>query len=190
MKKRIVVAISGASGAPLAIDLLCQLKKLEEIETHLIYTQAALSTLAQETTLSLSELTALADKVYDNHDLGAAIASGTFKAEAMVVVPCSMKTLAGIVSGYSDTLLLRAADVTLKEGRKLIVVPRECPLSMIHLRNMEELSRYGAVIIPPMLSYYNHPKTVADCTRHITGKIMDHLHLECEDFKRWKEDEA
>lgn len=111
--------------------------------------------------------------------------SGTFLTAGMVVVPCSMKTLAGIVSGYSDSLLLRAADVTLKERRRLVLVARECPLGTIHLRNMYEASQLGAVILPPVLSYYNHPVSLEDCTRHIAGKILDQFGLEPEGIKRW-----
>jgi 4-hydroxy-3-polyprenylbenzoate decarboxylase len=142
-------------------------------------------TIRQETERTLEDVRALADVVYEKHDIGAAIASGSFKTIGMVIIPCSMKTVAGIVSGYSDNLLLRAADVVLKERRKLIVVPRECPLGTIHLRNLYELSQLGAVVIPPMLSYYNHPESVADCTRHIVGKVMDQLDIDMEGFCRW-----
>jgi 4-hydroxy-3-polyprenylbenzoate decarboxylase len=142
-------------------------------------------TIQQETDHTAEQVMALADAVYDNRDIGAAIASGSFRTMGMVVIPCSMKTAAGIVSGYSDNLLLRAADVTLKERRKLILVPRECPFGTIHLRNLYELSQMGAVVIPPMLSYYNHPTSVEDCTRHIVGKVMDQLDLDMEGFRRW-----
>ena len=164
MKKRLVVGISGGSGIPLATELLSQLRKNEEIETHLVYTRGAEITAAQESELSVGEICALADVVYDNKDIGAAIASGTYRTAGMVVVPCSMKTVAGIHSGYTDNLLLHAADVTLKERRKLILVARECPFNTIHLRNLYELSQMSVEILPPMLTYYNHPQTVADCT--------------------------
>lgn len=185
MKKRLVVGISGGSGIPLATELLSQLRKIEEIETHLVYTRGAEITATQESELSMGEICALADVVYDNKDIGAAIASGTYRTAGMVVVPCSMKTVAGIHSGYTDNLLLRAADVTLKERRKLILVARECPFNTIHLRNLYELSQMGVEILPPMLTYYNHPQTVADCTRHIVGKILDRFDVEGEDFRRW-----
>ena len=133
----------------------------------------------------MGEICALADVVYDNKDIGAAIASGTYRTAGMVVVPCSMKTVAGIHSGYTDNLLLRAADVTLKERRKLILVARECPFNTIHLRKLYELSQMGVEILPPMLTYYNHPQMVADCTRHIVGKILDRFDVEGEDFRRW-----
>ena len=183
--RRIVVGISGGSGIPLAVELLRQLGAAEDVETHLVCTRGGEITAAQESDLSMEEIYNLADVVYDNKDIGAHIASGTFKTDGMVVVPCSMKTVAGICSGYTDNLLLRAADVTLKERRKLLLVARECPLNTIHLRNMYELSQMGVEILPPMLTYYNHPKTVEDCTRHIVGKILDRFGIEGEDFKRW-----
>ena len=183
--KRIVVGISGGSGIPLAVELLRQLRSAEDVETHLVCTRGGEITAAQESDLSMEEIRALADVVYDNQDIGAHIASGTYKTDGMVVVPCSMKTVAGICSGYTDNLLLRAADVTLKERRRLLLVARECPLNTIHLRNMYELSQMGVEIVPPMLTYYNHPQTIEDCTRHIVGKILDRFGIEGEDFRRW-----
>lgn len=185
MKKRIIVGISGASGIPIAVEVLKQLKNVPEIETHLIYTRGAEMTIPLETESSLGDIINLADVVHDNANIGAGPASGTFRTMGMIVVPCSMKTLAGIVSGYSDNLLLRAADVTLKERRKLVLVTRECPFGTIHLRNMYEASQLGAVILPPVLSYYNHPASLEDCTRHIAGKILDQFELEPEGMKRW-----
>ena len=188
-KKRLVVGMSGASGAPLTAELLRQLRTYrEEIEVHFVMTRGAEMTLRQETDLSAEELCALADVVYNNDNIGAGPASGSFRTIGMVVVPCSMKTLAGIVSGYSDNLLLRAADVTLKEHRKLVLVPRECPLSSIHLRNLAEAGSAGAVILPPVLSYYNRPQSLEDCTRHIVGKILDQFDLDCDGFCRWEEE--
>lgn len=184
--KKIIVGISGASGAPIAIEILKQLKDNPNVETHLVYSHGAELTIAQETELTIKQVIELADVVYDNFNIGAAIASGSFKTAGMIIVPCSMKTLAGIASGYSDNLLLRAADVMLKERRKLVLVPRECPISNIHLRNMNEVSMAGAVIVPPVLSYYNNPKTVDDCTRHIVGKILDQFDIVGEGFCRWK----
>ncbi len=183
--RRIVVGISGGSGIPLAVELLLQLHAVPDVETHLVCTRGGEITAAQESDLSMDEIRALADVVYDNQNIGAYIASGTYKTDGMVVVPCSMKTVAGICSGYTDNLLLRAADVTLKERRKLLLVARECPLNTIHLRNMYELSRMGVEILPPMLTYYNHPQTIEDCTRHIVGKILDRFGIEGENFRRW-----
>ena len=186
MKKRLIVGMSGASGAPLTIELLQQLQAYRDtIEVHFVMTRGAQMTLRQETDFTEEQLYQLADRVYDNRAIGDGPASGSFRTMGMVVVPCSMKTLAGIVSGYSENLLLRAADVTLKEHRRLVLVPRECPLSNIHLRNMYEAGQAGAVIIPPVLSYYNRPECVQDCTTHIVGKILDQLDLECTDFHRW-----
>lgn len=182
---RLVIGISGASGAPLAVKLLTELKKLPEVETHLVVSHGGELTIAQETDLSMDQVKALADVVYDNWDVGAALASGSFKTDGMIVVPCSMKTLAGIHSGYCDNLLLRAADVTMKESRKLLLVPRECPFSPIHLRNMYELSQLGVRILPPVVSYYNKPETTDDITGHIVGKIMDCFGLDYQGYKRW-----
>ena len=150
-KKRLVIGISGASGAPLAVEVLKQLKKHPEIETHLVITRGAEMTLRSETDVSVETLRGFASVYHPIDEIGACIASGSFRTMGMIVVPCSMKTAAGIHSGYSDNLLLRAADVCLKERRKLVLVARESPLSTIHLRNLYELSQMGAVILPPML---------------------------------------
>lgn len=186
-KKRLIIGLSGASGMPVAIELLRQLKKYHDvIETHLIYTKGAVLTMEQETDISVEQLRVMADVVYDNDNIGAGPASGSFQTMGMIIIPCSMKTVAGVVSGYSDNLLLRAADVTLKERRKLILGARECPLGTIHLRNLYELSQLGAVVVPLVLSYYNHPKIIEDSTRHIVGKLLDQFGLEGEQFKRWE----
>lgn len=187
MKKRLLIGVSGASGAPLAVELLNQMQKYRDVyELHFIITKSGEITLKQEMDKNVEELIPLVDTIYDNENIGGGPASGSYKTAGMIIVPCSMKTMAGIVSGYSDNLLLRVADVMLKERRKLLIVPRECPLGTIHLRNMYELSQMGAIVIPPVLSYYNHPKSVADCTRHIVGKIMDQLDLEVDKFNRWE----
>lgn len=186
-KKKLVIGMSGASGAILGIELLKYLKNCEEWETHLVITKGAEETIIQETGLLPAEVARLADKVYSSDRIGENIGSGTFKTEGMVIVPCSMKTAAGIVCGYSDNLLLRAADVTMKEGRKLVLVARECPLSTIHLRNLLHLSEMGVIILPPMLSFYNKPCSVDDMVKHITAKILDKFDIEMEGFKRWGE---
>lgn len=183
---RIIVGISGASGAPLAVELLKALK-LINIETHLIVTPGGWRTIAEETSLNAEQICALADVVHDVKDVGAPPASGSWRNSGMIVIPCSMKTLAGIHSGYSDNLLLRAADVTIKERRKLVIVPRECPMSPIHLRNQYELSMMGVTVLPPVLSYYNHPNTIQDMERHLIGKILDQFHMEYPEFHRWGE---
>ena len=184
-RRRLVVGVSGASGAALATELLRQLKEQLDVEVHLVYTKGAVLTLRQELGCGPELWEPLADRIYPNDDVGAALASGSFRTMGMVVAPCSMKTLAGIRSGYSDTLLLRAADVTIKERRKLVLAVRETPLSPIHLRNMYELSMMGAVILPPMLSYYQLPRSVEDCTRHIAGRLLDQFGLESGGFRRW-----
>lgn len=184
-KKRIIVGISGASGAPVAVGVLKALKDTD-LEIHLVISDGARRTIETETGMSCSQVEALADVVHDNRNIGASIASGSYKTVGMIVVPCSMKTLAGINCGYSDNLLLRAVDVVLKERRKLVLAVRECPLSSIHLKNMLELSQAGAVILPLMLSYYNQPETLQDATNHITGKILDQFDLEYEPFRRWE----
>lgn len=185
MKKRMVVGLSGASGAPLAIDALALLQNQAGWETHLVYTPDFIRTLAAETDVTIERLSAMADHVYDIHRLDAAIASGSFQTEGMLVIPCSMKTVAGIAAGYSENLLLRAADVTIKEGRKLVIVPREAPLSKIHLRNLCALRDLGAYILPPVLTFYTRPDTVADMVRHITAKALAEFGIEAPGFRRW-----
>lgn len=154
--KKILVGISGASGAPIAIRLLKRLREMADVETHLIMTKGAELTIVQETDCTVEQVKALADVVYDVSSLGECPASGSFKMDAMIIVPCSMKTAAGIASGYSDNLLLRAADVTLKEARQLVLVARESPLSPVHLRNLHELSSMGVRVVPPMISFYQN----------------------------------
>jgi len=186
-RKRLIIGISGASGIPLAVKLLEIMGHELDWETHLIISNGSIQTLEAESDYSLNELKALATEVHYLKNIGAAISSGTFKTEGMVVIPCSMKTLAGIAHGYSDNLLLRAADVVLKERRKLVLVTRETPLSHIHLTNMMTLSSYGAVIMPPMLTFYNKPKTIDDMIIHIVGKVLAEFGIEVNNFKRWKE---
>lgn len=177
-RQRLIVGVSGASGAPLAVELLRRLQRCPGVETHLVVTRGAELTLQQECGLALAGLQALADVSYDNGSIGAAIASGSCKTMGMVVVPCSMKTVAGIVSGYSDNLLLRAADVCLKERRRLVLVARESPLSTLHLRNLYEASQLGAVILPPVPAYYRRPQTMEDCTRFTVERILAQFDLE------------
>lgn len=186
-KKRLVIGISGASGVPLAIDLLQVMQQYTEWETHVVLSPSAKRTIREETDYTVEQIEAMATCIYAEEDIGASIASGTFKTEGMIVIPCSMKTLAGIQSGYSDNLLLRAADVTIKERRKLVLVARETPLSPIHLRNMASMVEQGAIILPPMLTFYNRPETIQDMVRHIVGKALDIFGLDIRDFKRWGE---
>lgn len=185
-RQRILVGISGASGAPLAVELLRALKEIPEVESHLICSRWGRETLSYEAGISESDLEGLADRLYDNRSLGAGPASGSFHTRGMVIIPCSMKTLAGIVTGYSDTLLLRAADVTLKERRRLILVPRECPMSTLHLRNLAAASELGAIIVPPVPAYYRQPRTIEDVNRHIVGKILELLDLDAPRNPEWE----
>lgn len=182
--KKIIVAITGASGAILGIRLLEELSKMQ-IETHLIISKWGQKTIQYETGYTVEQVCDIASKVYDSYNLAAAVSSGSFKNNGMVVVPCSMKTLAFIANGLSDNLISRAADVTIKERRKLIIIPRETPLSGIHIRNMLILSDLGASIIPPSMGFYHMPETVDDLVNHIVGKILDSLDLDNSLYKRW-----
>jgi polyprenyl P-hydroxybenzoate/phenylacrylic acid decarboxylase-like protein len=183
---RIIVGVSGASGSILAENLLRAFRLSAEVETHLVVSKGALRTLQLESSLPEEEFLKLADKVHPNADLAASIASGSFITNGMVVIPCSMKTLAKIAHGYSDNLLLRAADVCLKERRKLILVTREMPLSTLHLENMLKASQYGAMIMPPMLTFYHHPRTIDDLINHLTGKILTQFGLDDAAFQAWQ----
>lgn len=186
-RKRIIIGMSGASGAILGINMLEVLKDFPEWETHLVISEGAELTIEDETEYSVEKVKSLAYRVYDNNNMCDSIASGTFRAEGMIVIPCSMKTVAGIASGYSDNLLLRAADVTLKENRKLILVARESPLSLIHLRNLTTCAEAGAMIFPPMVTYYNKPLNIEGMNNHIVAKILDKFGIEVQGFKRWGE---
>ncbi|NEY33776.1 UbiX family flavin prenyltransferase [Streptomyces sp. PRKS01-65] len=182
---RLIVGMTGATGAVFGVRLLERLAGLPEVETHLVMSRWARATAELETGRTLREISALADVVHPAGDQGATISSGSFRTDAMVVVPCSMKTLAGIRAGYAEGLVGRAADVTLKERRPLVLVPRETPLSEIHLENMLALARMGVRIVPPMPAFYNHPRTVDDIVDHITARILDQLDLPAPAAERW-----
>ena len=186
-KKRIVIGMSGASGAILGIEALRIFRELGGYETHLIVSTGAELTIALETGATLDEVRALADVVHDNANLGAAVASGSFRTMGMLVVPCSMKTVAGIAHGFSDNLLLRAADVMLKEGRPLVLMPRETPLSIIHLRNLLAAAEAGAAIVPPMVTHYHGPTSIADMNRHLLGKALGRMGIDLPGMRRWGE---
>ena len=175
--RRLSVGVSGASGAPVTIELLQQLQTEKDLEVHLICSKWGLATLEHEAGVTRQDLEGLCTRAYDEEDRGAAPASGSFSAVGMAVVPCSMKTLAGIVSGYSDSLLLRAADVTLKERRPLVLMPRECPLSTLHLRYLTAVSELGAVVVPPVPAWYDHPRTMEVVNRQIAARIVRMLPL-------------
>lgn len=187
-KKRIIVGISGASGAVLGIELLNVLHAMPEWETHLILSSGARRTIQSETQYSVAEVEALADEVHAIGNIGANIASGSFRTAGMIIAPCSMKTLAGIANGFSENLLLRAADVVLKEQRRLVLAPRETPLNKIHLRNMLQAADAGAILVPPVLTCYQHPTSVQEMTHHIIGKMLDLFDIEMPGFKRWGEE--
>ncbi|MGN5382367.1 non-oxidative hydroxyarylic acid decarboxylases subunit B [Streptomyces lasalocidi] len=182
---RLVVAMTGATGAPFGVRLLEHLRELPDVETHLVLSRWARTTIELETGLSAADVSALADVTHRPEDQGATISSGSFRTDGMVIVPCSMKTLAGIRAGYAEGLVARAADVVLKERRKLVLVPRETPLSEIHLQNMLELARMGVQLVPPMPAFYNNPRTVDDIVEHITARILDQFGLPAPAAERW-----
>lgn len=177
---RVIVGITGASGIILAVELLKRLKNLETVETHLIITDGGALTIRDETNFDIYTINQLADVVYNVHEMDASIASGSFLTDGMVIVPCTMKTVAGIVSGYSDNLLLRAADVCIKERRNLVIVPREMPFSRIHLRNMKDLADLGVIVMPPVMTFYNTDMTLQSQINHIVNKILLQLNLPTE----------
>ncbi|MGH3756293.1 UbiX family flavin prenyltransferase [Actinophytocola sp.] len=181
---RIVVGITGASGSILGVRLLEALGMLE-VSTHLVLSRWGRATLEMETGYSAREVGALADHVHPPGDLSAVIASGSFRTDGMVIAPCSTKTLAAIHSGYGEGLIARAADVTLKERRKLVLMPRELPLSEVHLRNLFGLSQLGVVIAPPMPAFYLKPNSVDDVVDHIVSRVLDQFGLEVPDTPRW-----
>ena len=181
-----VVAITGASGAIYGKRLLEVLHD-KKVETHLVVSKVAEKVIEHELETTKRSLEKLADHIYDVDDLTAPLLSGSFKTDGMVIIPCSMKTVAGIAHGYSDNLILRAADVTLKERRKLILVPRETPLNVIHLRNLLELSKQGVAIIPAMPAFYHKPKKIDALVDYVVGKVLDCLDIEHKLFRRWME---
>ncbi len=184
MSGKIIVGITGASGAIFGIRTLEILRDLN-VETHLILSRWARATIAQETAYSAEQVEKLASKVHACDNQAAPVSSGSFRTDGMIIAPCSMKTLAAIRTGYSDNLLSRAADVVLKERRKLILLARESPLSEIHLDNMLALTRMGAVIFPPVPALYNGPQSVADIVNHIVGRMLDQFGLEAPGMSRW-----
>ncbi|RJT26097.1 UbiX family flavin prenyltransferase [Buttiauxella izardii] len=185
--KRLIVGISGASGATYGVRLLQVLEQLPEIETHLILSNAARQTLALETDISLREVQAMADVVHDARDIAASLSSGSFKTHGMVILPCSIKTLSGIVHSYTDGLLTRAADVVLKERRPLVLCVRETPLHLGHLRLMTQAAELGAVIMPPMPAFYHRPQSVQDIIDQTVNRVLDQFEIELPQdlFTRW-----
>jgi 4-hydroxy-3-polyprenylbenzoate decarboxylase len=186
---KIIVGVSGASGIIYAIRLLEILNRLS-VEVHLIFSEWAIQNLAYETDISIDEVKNLASHYYCNKELGAPISSGSFKTDGMIVVPCSMKSLSAIAHGYSDNLIARAADVMLKERRRLVLITRETPLSTIHISNMLTASQAGAIILPPMPAFYLRPRTLDDIVNQTVGRTLDLFGLESGLIKRWGQLEA
>lgn len=183
---RLVVGMSGSTGTIYGIRLLQVLAGHKEVETHLVISPPAKETIVLETSYTIKQVEAMATQVYTINNIAAAIASGSFKTDGMVVAPCSIKTLSSIANSYNDNLLVRAADVTLKERRKLILMVRETPLHIGHLRLMSLAAEMGAIIAPPMPAFYNKPQTIDDLVNHTVGRVLDMLGVEQPDlFKRW-----
>jgi 4-hydroxy-3-polyprenylbenzoate decarboxylase len=181
---RIIVGMTGATGAIYGVRLLERLREAGA-ESHVVISRWGARTLLHETPYSREQVEALAHTSYAPNDMGAAISSGSFKTDGMVITPCSAKTLAAIAHGYGENLIHRAADVILKERRKLVLVVREAPLSDIHLENMLKLSRMGAIVLPPMPAFYNHPRTIDDIVDHTVARVLDQFGLEVPGMERW-----
>jgi 4-hydroxy-3-polyprenylbenzoate decarboxylase len=186
----IIIGITGATGAVYGIRLLEVFSPMKHIETHLIISAAGEKTIACETQYKVSDIRKLADRSYDIGDIDAPVASGSFPADGMIIAPCTIKTMSALANSYSENLLLRAGDVTLKERRKLVLVVRETPLHLGHLRNMERLTEMGAIILPPVPAFYHRPQTVQDIIDHTVGKILDVFGIKHDLFHRWSGCEA
>jgi flavin prenyltransferase len=182
--QRLIVGITGASGFIYGLRLL-QLLRPTAIEVHLVVSRAAQLTMACETALHLSDVTALADRVHRNEDIGACVASGSYRTLGMVVAPCSMKTLAEIANGVGSTLIARAADVMLKERRRLVLLARETPLTLGHLRNMTAVTEMGAIVAPPMPAFYAMPRDLGDLVDHTLGRVLDLFDIDVGAVRRW-----
>ena len=185
-RRRIIVAVTGASGAAYGVRAVEMLRDMPEVETHLIITAGARKTLAYETATNAAAVTKLADVVYHEDDLAAPISSGSFRTDGMVVIPCSIKTLSGIANCYDDNLVVRAADVALKERRRLVLVVRETPLHLSHLRLMTEVTAAGGIIVPPVPAFYHHPQTVDDIVDQTVGRVFDLFDLDADAVQRWE----
>jgi 4-hydroxy-3-polyprenylbenzoate decarboxylase len=183
--RRIVVAITGATGAVYGVRLLAHLRAVPGVETHLVMSDAAVLTLHQEVGLQRREVEALADVIHKNREIGASIASGSFQTDGMVIAPCSMKTLAAVAHGLADNLVARAADVVLKERRRLILMVRETPLNLAHLRNMTAVTEMGGIVFPPLPSFYNRPATIEEMVDHTVGRVLDLLGIDNSVAPRW-----
>jgi len=175
--QRLIVAITGATGAIYGVRLLQVLQRASNVETHLLISPAGVMNLQHELDMARADVEALADVVHNVRDIGATIASGSFRADAMIVAPCSMRTLAAIAHGLSDNLITRAADVTLKERRKLVLMVRETPLNLAHLRNMTAVTEMGGIVFPPVPGFYQKPQSIAELVDHTVGRVLDLVDL-------------
>lgn len=186
IRRRLIVAITGASGAIYGVRILQELRRHPEWESHLVMSSSGALTVAQELSMKRSEIESLADVVHSVKDIGASISSGSFATDGMVIAPCSMKTLASVALGMADNLVSRAADVALKERRRVVLLARETPLNLAHLRNMTSVTEMGAIVCPPVPAFYNQPKSLDDVVNHTVGRVLDlfgikHTHL----LERW-----
>ena len=184
--KRLIIGISAADGVSIGVHILTLLREMPEVETHLVLSRAARRNLRLECGTDPARVQNMASFCYEPDDMAALIASGSFLTDGMIVAPCSMKTLAGIVHGHSDNLLLRAADVCLKEGRRVVLIPRETPLSLIHLRNLTAAAEAGCMIVPPMLTFYSRPDGISGQMDHIAGKALMPFGLVPSRFRVWE----
>ncbi len=181
----LIVGISGASGVIYGIRLLEFLKGKRDIETHLIITDAGTANITYETGWNIKDICSLAHSVYDVNDMSARLASGSFRNDGMIIAPCSVKTLSAVANSYTDNLLVRAADVTLKERRRLILMVRETPFHLGHIRNMERVTEMGGIVLPPVPAFYHKPKTIDDIINHTVGKILDIFEIQHLLYSRW-----
>ena len=186
--KRLIVAVTGASGVIYGIRALEILRKLKGIESHVILSPAAARTIAEETDYHIDTIKKLADVIYNHKDIGAAISSGSFKTEGMLIAPCSVKTLSGVANCFDDELVVRAADVCLKERRRVVLMFRETPLHAGHIKLMEQATRNGAIVMPPVPGFYSRPKTIDDMVTQSAGRALDLLGIDAGVVKRWKDD--
>lgn len=182
---RLVVAISGSSAPQVGARVLAALAATDDVETHLIISDGARRTIEIEMGVAPEAVTELADVVHDARDLAAAVSSGSFTTMGMAVVPCSMRTLGAIANGINDNLVARAADVCLKERRRLVLVTRETPLNLMHIRNMETVTLAGATVLPPVLAFYHRPQTIEDLVDQVAGKVLDQFGIEHALYRRW-----
>jgi flavin prenyltransferase len=183
--RRLIVAMTGASGAIYGVRLLELLQRINGLETHLVISEAGILTLKQEQGLTHHDVEKLVYIVHDVRDVGASIASGSFHTDGMIIAPCSMKSLAAIAHGYADNLITRAADVVLKERRRLVLLVRETPLNLIHLRNMAAVTEAGGIIFPPLPAFYHQPQTIADIVDHTVERVLALINVSDQDAKPW-----